>query len=369
MTNRHFARTLVLFAAVASIAQPLMASTTVGGYVTSNAHWTTSGSPYIVSCVVDVFNGATLTIDAGVVVKFGSGCGIFIESGSSIVASGSSGSRIVFTSLKDDSSGGDTNGDGSSTTPAAGNWDHVYLWGGTGTFDYADFKYGGYGSSNYAYGALAISGSSASATVDHSHFSYNQCSGITVSGSGTVHVSHTELDHNGNGASVLNAYLELKANSNVHDNSDTGVFVNSAGYTGTVTTVNHSDVTNNGNFGVYLQIQLGDPNPSGHNNNIYDNGSNADARQVYAFYQGYPDWSDNYWGSVSVHTCSFNSLLTHMHFGSFISECVPPPAGPTSYFMTTVEEDNCPVTHLLYCASDTVDRSNPSATAIDNSGQ
>src|SRR4029077_8611105 len=131
----------------------------------------------------------------------------------------------------------------------------------------------------------------------------------------TVHVSHTELNDNDNGISVLNGYLDLKLNSNVHDNSDSGIWINSIGYGGTATSVSHSDVKNNGNYGVYLQVYPGDPPPHGNDNNIYDNsttpGSDSNARQLFSYYAAATaNWQGNYWGAnlaSSVHTCSINS--------------------------------------------------------------
>ena len=93
----------------------------LGGTVASDTVWTAQGSPYIVTSDVAVTNGATLTIQPGTVVKFSPNTSLIAWGTARLIADGGS-QRIVFTSLKDDSVGGDTNRDGGATKPAPGDW-------------------------------------------------------------------------------------------------------------------------------------------------------------------------------------------------------------------------------------------------------
>ncbi len=94
-----------------------------GGSVTisSNTTWTAVNSPYILDGDVTVAAGATLTIDPGVVVKL-NGTLRHLWVNGTLAALGTAGSHVAFTSHQDDSVGGDSNGDGSATSPAPGQW-------------------------------------------------------------------------------------------------------------------------------------------------------------------------------------------------------------------------------------------------------
>ncbi len=93
---------------------------TLGGYVNITY--------YLMNGGLQMMTGATLTIDPDIVIKnqIGSG-GMQIDG--ALVANGSAGHPIVFTSLYDDQYGNpaDTNGDGATTTPGQGNWTYIHF--------------------------------------------------------------------------------------------------------------------------------------------------------------------------------------------------------------------------------------------------
>jgi len=124
--------------------QPAALATNVCGTLTSNTTWTLAASPYVATCDVVVNAGITLTIDPGVVVKFQSYYEDLWVFGT-LIADGTPQARIYFTSAKDDSVGGDSNGDGSATSPAPNDWSSLrFLAGSSGSvLDNAVVRYAG----------------------------------------------------------------------------------------------------------------------------------------------------------------------------------------------------------------------------------
>ncbi|MBQ7251066.1 MAG: leucine-rich repeat protein [Kiritimatiellae bacterium] len=115
----------------------------------------TRGSVYRVSGNVTVASGATLTIPAGTVLKFDQGVQMTVNSGGTLLANGTRAAPVVFTSVKDDDHGGDTNGDGDATYPVAGDWTCIKIAGGTARFTHSSILYS---SRNQTTGAINMTG-------------------------------------------------------------------------------------------------------------------------------------------------------------------------------------------------------------------
>jgi hypothetical protein len=134
-------RLIILVATLVWVA-PANAATHVSGYISSDTTWTQAAGPYVVDNGVTVQASAILTIEPGTIVKFSSSNTQLMIQGV-LTAIGNPGNEIVFTSLQDDSVGGDTGGDG-LTVGAPGQWYSVNV-SGSATIWHADFRFGGNG--------------------------------------------------------------------------------------------------------------------------------------------------------------------------------------------------------------------------------
>lgn len=113
--------------------------------ITADTTW--GKAVYDLSDCGSVAVASALTIQAGTIVKFPPGGGLYVQGGT-IVASGTLNEPIVFTSMNDDAHGGDTAGDGAST-PLQGDWGlttgDVGVQGSGSKFNYVQFLYGSAG--------------------------------------------------------------------------------------------------------------------------------------------------------------------------------------------------------------------------------
>lgn len=102
--------------------------------------WTKAGGPYLITSTY-VYSGATLIIEPGTVVKLRKDAELAIAG--TLIVGNAGGEEVVFTSIADDSYGGDS--DGVEATPESNKWMRInFSWtSGNGTFDNVRFRHGG----------------------------------------------------------------------------------------------------------------------------------------------------------------------------------------------------------------------------------
>ena len=235
-----------------------------GGTLSGNQTWP-GNALYRVTDNLVIPNGVTLTIEPGAIVKFDGARGITVQAGGALVANGTVAQPIYLTSVRDDSVGGDTNGDGGTSTPAMGDWDSIYIASGaTASFNHATIRYGN-GYSN-AYGVLTTYGT---LTVSNSVISDIFYDGIW-SGGGTATIissiiteTNRAVNEHGGTVQVTNCTIDNNTygiwGSGSHLTVVNSIVTNSAikGFNAGAAPVSYSDVWNphaTGGNGTYVGV-------------------------------------------------------------------------------------------------------------------
>lgn len=160
---------------------------TYSGDITENTTWTKDNNPYIVDQLY-ITNGAILTIESGVIIKFRNSIShITVGSTSSLNINGTEEEKVYFTSIKDDTLIGDTNSDNNKTVPQKGGWGNIKFNNNSfGNLNHMVLKYSKYGVYNQngvvhirdsdfvendSYSLIQIGGD---ASINHSKFTNNQ---------------------------------------------------------------------------------------------------------------------------------------------------------------------------------------------------
>jgi len=211
-------------------------ATDVGGLICTDTIWDFLGSPYVVTGGSSVVVGcdATLTIEAGVEVRFDPELAIVVGSasfgGGNLVARGTEESPIVFTSVKDPCDPCDP--------AAAGDWSRIHFtdYATDASFDPCDpniylsgsilehviVEYAGYG--NYA----AIFAEKSSPFLNYCEIRRNSYYGIKVDGTDapSINIHNCEVwDHPQRAIYITDGAEHRLLYNNIHDNRNGAIYI------------------------------------------------------------------------------------------------------------------------------------------------
>jgi len=178
----------------------------VSGVISSNTTWT-ADNVYIVVGDVTVSEGITLTIQAGVTVKFNSNTLLLVNG--RLIADGTTGQHVIFTS--------------SNSVPAAGNWKGIYF-GSTSTgsiLDYCEVRYAG-GSYFYvgAWRTAGVLAYGSSPTITNCTFANN--SGRAIEAQAAAGPTISDNTATSSGTYFIGADLTSAPTLNLGTNSTSG---------------------------------------------------------------------------------------------------------------------------------------------------
>ncbi|MDZ7790421.1 MAG: right-handed parallel beta-helix repeat-containing protein [Xanthomonadales bacterium] len=248
------------------LARTVFGATDVSDAVTVDTTW--SDPVYHVVDSVTVDPGITLTISPGTVVKFD--YGKFLNVRGTLDAQGTEHDTVYFTDIRDDSLGGDSNGDGGDTVPGVPWWQGIYVRdGGSALLDRIEVRYSGRYYQYYEPGAVYKTGAG-TLTLTRSTIRNSDRRAIVLNDTDSAHIIEDNLIE---GTTQYQAvYLrDASGNSTITDNLIVGAATFGIhGRNESVATMTGNTIRNSGHSGIYLNLDATIGNATIENNTVED---------------------------------------------------------------------------------------------------
>ncbi len=299
------------------------------------------GIPYVVQNVT-INSDKTLTILPGGVVKFNNSADLRIY-GHLIARENplqSNSPQTYFTSYNDDTIGGDTNGNGTTTAPYSGTYQGIYFYpGSTGLFQKSAMRYGG--ASYFSYYPGFVKNFGGEVTIQDSGISLNLQGGV-YQNAGTMTISNSLITDNGGEGFSQSGGVSAVVNSTFSGNQTYGISLQSG-----TSTVSQSSFFNH---------QNGDISLSGYadliQSNLQATGSGKHGIRVYGTITSNRDWTPGLPYVVnSFYVASSTTLSLHPGavvkfepsgalyvYGSLRTSAINPTA--SKVYLTSVHDDS-----------------------------
>ena len=197
-----------------------------GGTTTGERKFNFAGYPAALTSNLAVQAGSSLELVAGTILKFPQGAYFSVQG--SINATGNPSLPIIFTSVNDDSAGGDSNGDGTSSVGAPGQWESLYLYTPS-TLDNVEIRYAGNAfSPGHGGGLVEALGLRANMTINNLRLLDNENSGIQIYDNASVIVNNSSIVGSG-GSGIAVSSGSLTVTNSIFQGNANGVVISPQG--------------------------------------------------------------------------------------------------------------------------------------------
>ncbi len=252
------------------------AATFITSDITQDTTWTKANSPYVINNYIKVLSGATLTIDPGVIIKMNNTYVdnfIYFDIHGKLITKSTPTDKIYITDYRDDTIGGDTNQDGTSTVPDIGLFGQwlIYFYPESqgSVFNNVEVRYAsliGFLGFNTTVQNIGIEHSyqgilsstfddiGNTMTFNNIHIDSTSITGFEIYG-GDVTIKDSTINNikEGYGISVYDAKLTLVNATTTGAKNGAGI-----GLLDSVATISNSSIKDNSSFGIYSETSTVD---------------------------------------------------------------------------------------------------------------